>query len=248
MLTPMQAPVAPEAPQVPVAPSPVKGIPIQAPVADVATLRLQVRELRIQLTGLQAQWDGLRGQLDAMLRTNPARPAVQQAWADVGVQMASIKGEIAYREARIALAEGRLVGTTPPPPPGFLRRPIDPNVVFPMGMAMLVALGLPVSIAWAKRILRGKPQPAPLSVDHTMRLENIERAIDTVAIEVERVSESQRFLTRILVERPDRASDPESAAAPEAPSSASKMLGAGPVEPISIPQRERVRQPAITPL
>ena len=248
MMIPMQARVAPEAPQVPVATSPAKGTPIQAPVADVATLRSQVRELRIQLTGLQAQWDGLRTQLDAMLRTNPARPPVQQAWADVGMQIASIKGDIAYREARIAQAEGRFVSTTTPPPPaGLFRRPIDPNVVFPMGTAMLVALGLPVSIAWAKRILRGKPQPPPLAVDHTMRLENIERAIDTVAIEVERVSESQRFLTRILLEPPDRAAAPDTTAAPEGASSAPKMLGASPMEPINIPQRERVRQPVITP-
>lgn len=247
MLTLMQARPTPEAPQVAPAPSPARAIAIQAPVADVATLRSQVRELRVQLTGLQAQWDGLRTQLDAMLRTNPARPAVQQVWADVGVQMASIKGEIAYREARIAQAEGRFNTTTPPPPPGLFRRPIDPNVVFPMSLAMFMVLGLPVSIAWARRILRSKPQPLPPAVDHTMRLENIERAIDTVAIEVERVSEGQRFLTKILMERPERANAPESSADPESASSAPKMLGAGPVEPISIPQRERVRQPVITP-
>lgn len=35
----------------------------------------------------------------------------------------------------------------------------------------------------------------------TDRLERMERAIDTVAIEVERVSEAQRFVARILSER-----------------------------------------------
>jgi len=35
----------------------------------------------------------------------------------------------------------------------------------------------------------------------TDRLERMERAIDTVALEVERVSEAQRFVARILSER-----------------------------------------------
>jgi hypothetical protein len=216
---------------------------------DVGTLRQQVGDLQIQLTGLQAQWDGLHSQLDAMLRTNPARPGVQQKWADVGVQIAQVKGDIAYREARIDQMEGRVIGTTTMDPrlAGILKGPIDPNAVFPAAAALLMVLGLPVSIAWARRLLRAKPQPAPLPADHTMHLASIERAIEAVAIEVERISEGQRFTTKILVERPDRVAPAESAADPESASPSPRMLGAGPMEPVNVPQRERVRQPVITP-
>jgi hypothetical protein len=215
-------------------------------VVDVGTLRSQLGELRIQLTGLQAQWDGLYSQLNVMLKNNPARPGVQQEWADVGVQIAQVKGEIAYREARIAQAEGRAPGTTSipggPPP-----RSINPDVAFPAAAVMLMVLGLPVSIAWARRILR-RPQPAPVSPDLSPRLENIEHAIDAIAIEVERVSEGQRFVTKILAER-DRVSAAESNAnaSPAAPSGP-KALGPGPIEPINVQQRERVRERIITPL
>jgi hypothetical protein len=34
------------------------------------------------------------------------------------------------------------------------------------------------------------------------RLERMEQALDTIAIEVERVSENQRFVTRVLTEGP----------------------------------------------
>jgi hypothetical protein len=36
------------------------------------------------------------------------------------------------------------------------------------------------------------------------RLERMEQAIDSIAIEVERISEGQRFTTKLLSERPDR--------------------------------------------
>ena len=36
----------------------------------------------------------------------------------------------------------------------------------------------------------------------TMRLERMEQAVDTIAIEVERVSEGQRFVTKVLAGRP----------------------------------------------
>ena len=247
MLTLIQAPsVAPQTSGAPAATSPVIGVAAQDQATDVATLQSQVGELRIRLTGLQAQWDGLHSQLDAMLRNNPARPGVQQTWADVGVQIAQIKGEIAYREARIAQKQGVPVGTTTSPA-GSPRGSTNPNVAFPAAAVMLMVLGLPVSLAWARRILRGKPQPAPLPPDHTTRLENIERAIDTVAIEVERISEGQRFVTRILAERADRVGAAGSSGAPLSASTPPKALGAGPIESISVPQRERVRQAIITP-
>src|SRR5262245_43233256 len=95
---------SPASPQAPAAPaSPMVSAPGQG--ADLATLQGQVRELQIQLSGLEAQWDGLHSQLDAMLKNNPARPGVQQKWADVGVEIAQVKGQIAYREARISQME-----------------------------------------------------------------------------------------------------------------------------------------------
>jgi hypothetical protein len=248
MLTVTQVPAeAPPASATPKQNSPVVATTVRDQGLDVATLQSQVRELQIELTGLQAQWDGLYSQLNAMLKNNPARPGVQQQWADVGVRIAQVKGEIAYREARIAQKQGLPMGTTTTPRGSFMRS-IDPDIAVPMSALLLVVLGLPVSIAWAKRIMRGKPQVAtPLPPDFNSRLENIERAIDTVAIEVERISEGQRFVTKILAQRPMDAGAGESSAEPPFVAPAPKALGAGPMEPITVPQRERVRQPIITP-
>jgi len=227
--------------QTPVSPAPEQAV-------DIAVLQSQVTELRIQLTGLNAQWTGLQSQLNAMLKTNPARPGVQQQWADVGVQIAQTEGDIARLSARIAQKQGFPVGTTQPagPPP---RRTIDPNVAVPAAAALLMVLALPVSIAWARRIMRGKPRPAPVGLpqDQGLRLERIEHAVDTIAVEIERISEGQRFVTKLLAGRPARTATVDSSDSPLAEATPMLALGAGPVEPIRVAERERVRQSVITP-
>lgn len=61
----------------------------------------------------------------------------------------------------------------------------------------------PLARAWARRMDR-KATPAPAEV--TSRLDRIEQAIETIAIEVERVSEAQRYSAKLLTDRlPDTA-------------------------------------------
>jgi hypothetical protein len=80
-----------------------------------------------------------------------------------------------------------------------------------------------------------------------MRLERIEQAVDTIAIEVERISEGQRFVTRLMAERPSAAASNQAASADRAGVQQPLMLGAGAMEPIVVSERERVRQRVVTP-
>jgi len=185
--------------QTPVPPAPPAS-PIEAPVAQgpatLSGLQAQAVDLQIQLAGVRAQWNGLRTQLDQMLRNNPARPGVQQKWADVGVQKAQLEGDLARVQAQIAQMTGT-PATVVGPPIGRGPR-INPSI--PIGGLVLMAMLIPMSLAWAKRISRGGPRPSPLTRDAVERLERLEQAIDTVAIEVERISEGQRFVTKLLSE------------------------------------------------
>lgn len=59
----------------------------------------------------------------------------------------------------------------------------------------------PLVRAWSRRIeSRGHPK-ADLPPGVSERLERIERAVESIAIEVERISEGQRFVTRVLADR-----------------------------------------------
>jgi hypothetical protein len=71
-------------------------------------------------------------------------------------------------------------------------------IFFTMGVT---AIGLPIAKAYARRIEGGSPKPTPPAPDITARLSRMEQAIDSIAVEVERISEGQRFTTKLLSER-----------------------------------------------
>jgi hypothetical protein len=66
----------------------------------------------------------------------------------------------------------------------------------------------PIVRAWSRRIDGRGVSHAPIPADVTERLERIERAVESVALEVERISEGQRFVTKVLAERGESAKLP----------------------------------------
>jgi NAD(P)-dependent dehydrogenase (short-subunit alcohol dehydrogenase family) len=86
---------------------------------------------------------------------------------------------------------------------GDLRMSIDP-IAIPI-VAIIAgassAIGIPIARAFARRMEREDTRPAALPTDVTLRLERMEQALDSIAIEVERISEGQRFTTKLLAER-----------------------------------------------
>jgi hypothetical protein len=73
-----------------------------------------------------------------------------------------------------------------------------------------VVVGLPIARALSRKMERDTGQPR-IPSEVSQRLERMEHAIDTIAVEVERISEGQRFVTKLLADRP--------AARPELPAS-----------------------------
>ena len=70
------------------------------------------------------------------------------------------------------------------------------------------------------------PRHVPQSPENAQRLERMEQAIDSIAIEIERVSEGQRFVTRLMSDRQNALS-----------------AGAEPARPIEVPLGEKIGVP-----
>jgi hypothetical protein len=126
------------------------------------------------------------------------------------------------REARQAAEEAtrealRDVRVIVPPPgrpgqeghvliPPWRREPdIPPEVVDIVGMLTFgtaaVLILRPLMRAFANRFERRGAPPTALPPEVTAHMERLEQAIEAVAIEVERISEGQRFTTKVLAER-----------------------------------------------
>ncbi len=65
---------------------------------------------------------------------------------------------------------------------------------------IVVVLGLPLVRAYVSRKER-TPVLTPADVERDQRLARIETAVETMAVEIERISEGQRFVTKLLAER-----------------------------------------------
>ena len=64
----------------------------------------------------------------------------------------------------------------------------------------ITAIGWPIARSLARKMDRESLQPKiPLELQG--RLERMELALDSIAVEVERISEGQRFTTKLLSER-----------------------------------------------
>lgn len=65
---------------------------------------------------------------------------------------------------------------------------------------IVLALGIPLVRVWARHKDR-QTALAPVDPAQAERLARIEHAVEAIAIEVERISEGQRYVTKLLAER-----------------------------------------------
>ncbi|MBK6489378.1 MAG: hypothetical protein IPF98_21560 [Gemmatimonadetes bacterium] len=106
---------------------------------------------------------------------------------------------LAAADLRVSTQMG-VPGASVPPSSPRNNRPQD-DWWLEMGFVLALVLLVPSSLAMARRIWRRGSTigtPAPMSPDLDDRLIRLEQAVDAVAVEVERVGEGQRYVTRIL--------------------------------------------------
>jgi hypothetical protein len=79
---------------------------------------------------------------------------------------------------------------------------MGPAIIVPIGafiMVVLISIGIPMARAFARKMDAESRNPR-LPMDVTDRLARMEQALDSIAIEVERITEGQRFTTKLLSE------------------------------------------------
>lgn len=197
------------------------------PTAQYEAFIAQRDELREQLEGLRHQRNRIteeltnsetrgvdRQGLETRLQVMDARivavdKALAQADANVSAA-AALPTAVAGHEARLR-ADRRADQANESEPGPYV-----------MGGLFMVVVLLPLSIAYARRIWRrGAQAAAALPADIVERFSRLDQAMESIAIEVERIGEGQRFMTRVMTDTNSRG------------------LGAGPAQPV----QQGVRDP-----
>lgn len=127
------------------------------------------------------------------------RQAQQQAQAARDQAHAARDQAQAARD--MARDQGNPVVLVPPAPfqPEIPPQAVDLALAFFI-MIAVIAVGLPIARAIGRRIER-KPVPQPVDPALASQLQRIEQAVDAMSIEVERISEAQRYMARLQSER-----------------------------------------------
>ena len=159
--------------------------------------------LLLQQTTAQTS-EQLRNQIRQTVRdaTQAAEEAARQAAADA-------------KAAPTISTQRMIVITVPGGPQIFLpgstgqgfHQPEIPPQVEPISIAFfamiaIIVVGLPLMRAIARRIDRGAPVATPIPKEVRDQLQQISQSVDAIAIEVERISEGQRFTTKMLADKP----------------------------------------------
>ena len=236
----------------------------QSPAHEVPAAQLQ--EIQSQLEGITRQLNVLGRERANLL--GRLKSASGEESSLLQQQIAALDGNIAEAQGQLSEVVGKLAQAkveqvfgnmeVPPVPPPFLpgnNTPygIDPDAFTAAFLILAIGVIVPLSVGLTRRLWRRPAPAAPAPDAETVskaRFDRLEQAVDAIAIEIERISEGQRFVTRVLSERPTnmrpagQAADAKEAALGEA--KPFLALGAGPVEAIPIAQRQGVKQ-SITP-
>jgi hypothetical protein len=162
--------------------------------------------------GFKAQRDVLNDQLHDLERTrseitarmeetsagSPEHKALEDRLTDVDSRIKAVDQMIAGNSMQLAQAAavpGAVLRTPPYVPPG------PPDEVYVLAGLFFVVVLMPLSIAFAKRIWRRSATViTSLPRELTDRLLRLEQTVEATSLEVERIGEGQRFLTRLFTE------------------------------------------------
>lgn len=193
MIQPPQA-----APQPPRTPFVVRVGDGTSPAAIYRGFKAQRSELTDQLEELEDTRENINSEIAQLPMTSPQRKALEDRVAEVDKRISVIDGMLASNSAQ--LAQAAAVPGAVVEPPRIIRQGPDEEV-YVVAIVFMVIFLFPLSVAFARRIWK-KSVTTVMTFPRELsdRLNRMEQALEATSIEVERIGEGQRFLTRLFTE------------------------------------------------
>jgi hypothetical protein len=160
-------------------------------------------ELQAQLSALQAQQENI-ATLIRHAQTSQEKAELQAQFDVNATKIQKLQSGIDRLNRQLTTRDGPpatipIVGNAP-------RIDMDHFNPAPMVIAIvsIIFIGFPLAIAFTRLLWRrathGAPPAAALTAEQARRFDRLEQSVDAIAIEIERISENQRYLTRVLSE------------------------------------------------
>jgi hypothetical protein len=179
------------------------GSTIKIPVTSeyIQGLRARRQALSDQLLSVDARrWSSIR-QLQSLGETGnaTAKKGVTDRLAFLDRQQLQLESSLAAANQELSSLPAALVASASIPPPTPFR--MKPDQVMTLSVLAIVLVCFPLAFAAARGIWKKSNRPGlpPTAFAETaQRLDRLEGTVDTIAIEIERISEGQRYVTKLL--------------------------------------------------
>jgi hypothetical protein len=178
---------------------------------DVQALRVKLRDLRNELQDAAERRNSVATRIPGVEES--ARPGMLARLNELDARIISLEKDITATGAQLrsAPSSALVAGSEQQVNPAEMARNVSENMI-PIVAIITIFFLFPIAISIARLLWRRGSAPVrPAIADQgtQQRLDHLQQAVDTIAIEVERISEGQRFVTKLLSDR-DRAAIPGS--------------------------------------
>jgi len=182
----------------------------------------QRRELRRIRDGVESERRQLSQELRSPRVDGINKQGLEARLAHLDQRILELDQQVAASEAAVASAAG-VPGAILPEPPRSNEVPAEAKAL--LAALVVVVVLMPMAIAHARRIWK-RAGTAAAAIPQALldRFNRLENNVDAIAIEVERMSEGQRFMTKLFTEQGGR------------------PLGAGAAHPVEVAVRDRVSE------
>lgn len=182
------------------APAAVSTGPLTA--QDIIALRARRSELSNQLNSAAGRRSSLASELNRTADPS-ARAGLESRIAVLDKRMIQLESDIAQTGQVLSSDAAARVAMTQQAN-NFMG--IDPNVGAPLLGAFMFLVLMPIAVGVGRMFWkRGNHPPAvalpPVVAQSAERLSRLEQSVDAIAVEIERISEGQRFVTKLLSEK-----------------------------------------------
>ena len=163
--------------------------------ADVRALTAHREEISNQLTSVTNRRSELAAEIRASI--DPVSTAgLQSRLRLLDQRILQLENDLALTGQQLAAAPSQLVASTEPPSGSS-----DDFEEGLMAGGFSVLLLVPLAVYFARRRWKRKAAALPdRTAPESARLERLEQGMEAIAIEIERISEGQRFVTKLLSE------------------------------------------------
>jgi archaellum component FlaC len=174
-------------------------IPAPRTARDIDALKARREELSNQLQSVDSRRSKLMSQLQKT-RDPTAIQGLEARLSLLDARQLQLESDIQQTGQQLTGPAAGMIASTAAPP---IFAGLGQNQVMTLSVLSILFIFFPLAVgvaraAW-KRSSRPGPPPAVFT-ETAQRLERLEASVDAIAIEIERVSEGQRFVTKLLSE------------------------------------------------